>query len=176
MIDVDQGLFSSDFHAPERLAQQILQVSGRAGRGHQAGEVVIQTLQPEHPLLHALLAQDYAAITPDLLNERQMALWPPYRFIALFRASAHQAEYAKTCLQAIRQLAEQKGLGEIELLGPAPAPMERRAGRFRFQLLLRSESRTALHHHLSTLMPEIRKLKAARKARWSLDVDPVDLS
>ena len=175
MIDVDQGLFSSDYHATERVAQQILQVSGRAGRGVHAGEVVIQTTQPEHPLLQALLQQDYGAVTPALLEERRLGLWPPYRHIALFRASAHKAEEANGCLDDIRALAEQLGESALEILGPAPAPLERRAGRFRFQLILRSPSRGVLHACLDQLMPRIGKLKSALKARWSLDVDPVDL-
>ncbi len=175
MIDVDQGLFSSDYHATERVAQQILQVSGRAGRGAHAGEVVIQTTQPEHPLLQALLQQDYGAVTPALLEERRLGLWPPYRHIALFRASAHKAADASGCLDDIRALAEQLGEAALEILGPAPAPLERRAGRFRFQLILRSPSRGTLHACLDQLMPRIGKLKSARKARWSLDVDPADL-
>ncbi len=176
MIDMDQGLFSSDYHAPERLAQQVLQVSGRAGRGSDAGEVVIQTLQPENPLLQSLLAQDYGAIVPALETERKLGMWPPYCFLALFRASAHHADDARTCLNEILQLARQQGFPDLELLGPAPAPMERKAGRFRFQLLLRSSSRGQLHQCLRNIMPHIRKLKAARKARWSLDIDPVDLT
>ncbi len=176
MIDVDQGLFSSDFHAAERVAQQVMQVSGRAGRGEHAGEVVIQTMQPEHPLLQTLLQHDYSAITSSLLSERELGLWPPYRHIALFRASAHVATDAQTCLNDILELAQALGMDDLELLGPAPAPLERRAGRFRYQLLLRSSSRSVLHRTLNQLTPTIGKLKSARKARWSLDVDPVDLS
>ncbi len=176
MIDVDQGLFSSDYHAGERLAQQILQVSGRAGRGEHAGEVVIQTMQPEHPLLQSLLQQDYHAITPALLEERALGLWPPYRHVALFRASAHKADDARRCLEEIRQLLEREQERDgLELLGPAPAPLERKAGRYRFQLLLRSASRSLLHRRLSATLPAIGQLKSARKARWSLDIDPVDL-
>ncbi len=176
MIDVDQGLFSSDFHASERLAQQILQVSGRAGRGEHAGEVVIQTLQPEHPLLQQLLRQDYHAITPALLEERALGLWPPYRHLALFRASAHEADDARRCLEEIRQLLERhQEKGGLELLGPAPAPLERKAGRYRFQLLVRTTARGLLHHSLSETVPLIGRLRSARKARWSIDIDPVDL-
>lgn len=176
MIDVDQGLFSSDFHAAERVAQQVMQVSGRAGRGAHAGEVVIQTMQPEHPLLQTLLHHDYGAITERLLAERELGLWPPYRHIALFRASAHVANDAQACLSDILQLAQELDMADLELLGPAPAPLERKAGRFRFQLLLRSATRRSLHHALSTITPAIYKLKSGRKARWSLDIDPVDLS
>ena len=175
MIDVDQGLFSSDFHATERVAQQILQVSGRAGRGTHAGEVVIQTMQPEHPLLQSLLMQDYGAITPALLEERRLGNWPPWTHLALFRASALAADDARRCLDEIRELALQTGTDALELLGPAPAPLERKAGRYRFQLILRSASRSALHSCLDRIMPQISSLGSARKARWSLDIDPVDL-
>lgn len=176
MINVDQGLFSTDFHAPERLAQQLLQVSGRAGRGEVRGEVVIQTHQPEHPLLQALLRRDYTYIAQNMLLERQQQRWPPYTHIALFRASAHQRVDATNLLEKIAVLLNHYNAQALEILGPVMAPMERRAGRYRVQLLLRSTQRDALHRALAQALPEIRRLKAARKARWSLDIDPVDMA
>ena len=176
MIDVDQGLFSTDFRAPERMAQQILQVSGRAGRGRQAGEVVIQTHHPEHPLLRSLLKESYAAIAATMLDERRTTLWPPFTHLALFRAAAHQGEQAELFLQQVRQLCTAEEQSEVEILGPVSAAMERKAGRYRYQLLFRGTQRKPLHLLLRQILPAVRKLKTARKVRWSIDIDPVDMN
>jgi primosomal protein N' (replication factor Y) len=176
MIDVDQGLFSTDFRAPERMIQQILQVSGRAGRGKLAGEVVIQTHHPEHPLLQTLIKENYATLTDGMLAERRIGHWPPFSHIALLRASAFKGEQAEQFLQQVQQLCHQEAQSGVEILGPVSAAMERKAGRYRYQLLFRSAERKPLHILLKRILPATRKLKTARKVRWSIDVDPVDMS
>lgn len=176
MIDVDQGLFSTDFHAPERLAQQILQVSGRAGRGDMPGEVVIQTHQPEHPLLQQLLQQPYSAVASSQLEERKEAGWPPYSHLALIHASAIDKEKATQFLREVRSICQPLSPDTLEVLGPVSSPMAKIAGRFRFQLLLRADTRQPLHQLLKIARPQIQKLKAARQVRWSIDVDPVDMN
>ncbi len=176
MIDVDQGLFSTDFRAPERMIQQILQVSGRAGRGKLAGEVVIQTHHPEHPLLQNLIKENYATLVNGILEERRITHWPPHTHLALLRAAAFKAEQAKQFLQQVRQLCHQERPSDVEILGPVSATMERKAGRYRYQLLFRSAERKPLHQLLRQILPATRKLKTARKVRWSIDVDPLDMS
>ncbi|HGG59698.1 MAG TPA: primosomal protein N' [Gammaproteobacteria bacterium] len=175
IVDVDQGLFSTDFHAPEKLVQQVIQVSGRAGRGDEPGEVVMQTHQPEHPLLRQLLCEDYAEIATGQLLERAEADWPPWAHLALIRASAPKGEAAMEFLEEAARLFRDAARDEVEALGPVTAPMTRKAGRFRFQLLLRAPKRGPLHRALDQALPAIRKLKTARRARWSVDVDPVDM-
>lgn len=88
IVDADQGLFGADFRAPERLAQQVIQVAGRAGRAERPGEVVIQTHHPEHPLLQQLLHGGYPAFARTALAEREAAGLPPMRAMALIRAEA----------------------------------------------------------------------------------------
>jgi primosomal protein N' (replication factor Y) len=176
MIDVDQGLFSTDFRAPERMIQQILQVSGRAGRGKLAGEVVIQTHHPEHPLLQTLIKENYSTLADGMLEERRTGHWPPFSHIALLRASAFKGEQAEQFLQQVQQLCHQEAQSGVEILGPVSAAMERKAGRYRYQLLFRSAERKPLHILLKRILPATRKLKTARKVRWSIDVDPVDMS
>lgn len=176
MIDVDQGLFSTDFHAPERLIQQVLQVSGRAGRGKIPGEVVIQTHQPEHPLLQQLLHEPYSALAKAQLEDRQEAGWPPYSHIALIHASAIEPAQTTEFLRDVKSLCLPVMTQQMEVLGPVSSPMARIAGRFRFQLLLRAESRRPLHQVLKAIRPQIQKLKSARKLRWSIDIDPVDMN
>ncbi len=175
VIDADQGLFSADYRAHERLAQLLVQVAGRAGREERPGEVIIQTHQPEHPLLHTLLGGGYRAAAQVLLSEREMTGMPPYTWLAVLRAEAAQKEAPMRLLSAALELFDTLRNGAVDLLGPVPAPMERRAGRYRAQLLLRSHERAALHNLLAQALPRLESLPEARRARWSLDVDPVDL-
>jgi primosomal protein N' (replication factor Y) len=176
ILDADQGLFSVDFRAGERMAQLIVQVAGRAGRADRAGEVLIQTHHPEHPLLGLLIEQGYPAFAEAALAERQEALLPPYASIALLRAEAPRAEHPREFLQNARQLAEPLAQSSVQLWGPVPAPMERRAGRYRAQLMFQASERTALRQLLRQLLPLLEKEKDARRVRWSIDVDPVDLT
>ncbi len=175
ILDVDSGLFSIDFHAPEKLAQMIVQVSGRAGRAEKPGKVIMQTRQPEHPLLTALISQGYNSFARTMLAERKEAALPPFSHQALLRVQAVDAEMPKLFLHAVVELAHEHSKGHTQILGPVAAPMARRAGLYRYQLLFQSGKRPELHALLDVLMPKIEKLKQAKKVRWSLDVDPVDL-
>jgi primosomal protein N' (replication factor Y) len=175
MIDADQGLFGSDFRAPERLAQLIIQVAGRAGRAERPGEVVIQTHQPEHPLLQQLISQGYPAFANSALAERREAGLPPYSALALLRAEAVDAKAPQAFLAAAAERARLLGLGPVQCLGPMPAPMPRRAGRHRAQLLLQASERPPLQRLLTPLAPQLNGLEGARRVRWSLDVDPVEI-
>lgn len=172
IIDADQGLFGADFRAPERLAQQIVQVAGRAGRADRPGEVVIQTHHPEHPLLQQLLHGGYSAFARTALAEREAAGLPPARAMALIRAEATARDAPNAFLQAAMQQAP--GDADIERLGPYPAPMERRAGRHRAQLMLLADSRNSLQTFLSRWLPGLSRIPEARQVRWSVDVDPVE--
>lgn len=175
ILDVDSGLFSIDFHAPEKLAQMIVQVSGRAGRADKPGRVVMQTRQPEHPLLTTLINQGYNRFAQAALAERKEASLPPYSYQALLRVQALDAEMPKLFLHAVAQLARECAKQQVEVLGPVAAPMARRAGLYRYQLLFQSKKRPELHALLDELVPKLDKLKQAKKVRWSVDVDPVDL-
>ncbi len=175
VLNADQGLFGTDFRSDERLAQTILQVAGRAGRRDRAGEVLIQTAYPEHPLLQDLIRGGYEAFSSAALDQRELAGWPPFSHLALVRAEAHQPDQAIGFLQHCRVLAEQAAGPGVRILGPAPAPMERRAGRYRAQLLLQSGRRAALHILLAQMLSGIEQSSRARTVRWSLDVDPVEL-
>jgi primosomal protein N' (replication factor Y) len=174
MVDVDSGLYSADFRSAERMAQLIVQVAGRAGRGEQTGRVLLQTRFPEHPLLRTLVEQDYAAFAAQALKERQMALLPPCSYQALIRADAVKTETAEEFLeQAARQATGADA--QVMVWGPVPAPMQKRAGRYRMQLLLQSENRGALQTVLQGLVPALGQLPQATRVRWSVDVDPLDL-
>ena len=174
VLNADQGLFSTDFRAPERLAQTIVQVAGRAGRGSRAGEVLIQTEFPDHPLLTHLLEEGYEGFARAALAERAQAAWPPFSRLAALRDSARTPAAALAFLEQARGLARHLPFG-VRLLGPVPAAMHKRAGRYHAQLLLESRERRALHAFLDEWLPQVEQLKSARAVRWSLDVDPLEL-
>ncbi|TDU28086.1 replication restart DNA helicase PriA [Panacagrimonas perspica] len=173
VIDADQALYSSDFRAVERMGQLLTQVTGRAGRGATSGEVVVQTHQPDHPQLQRWLRDGYAGLSRELLEERRLMGFPPFSHLALLRADALDADAAQDFLQKVAALIP--GDRSIDKLGPVPAPMERRANRVRAQLLLRSQNRMGLQRLLAELVPQLGSLPGARRVRWSVDVDPIDL-
>ena len=233
VVGIDEGLFSADFRAPEKLAQLLIQVAGRAGRADKPGEVLLQTHHPGHPLLATLLAGGYGAFAQAELVQREDAGFPPFAHIAMLRAEARQADMANAFLQIARGLIEAlvpspsgrgwreapdegsgrvrssalapnphpprvlpagrppgacpeqsrrghllpKGEGncKLELNGPLPAPLPRRAGYQRAQLLVSSPERRALHAALDAALPALYASPEARKVRWSLDIDPLDL-
>ena len=172
VVGIDEGLFSADFRASEKLAQLLVQVAGRAGRAERAGTVLLQTHHPEHPLLQTLIAGGYHAFAEAEIALREAAGFPPFAHLALLRAEAQHAEPPLQFLAAAKRLFE---IHDIELHGPLPAPMPRRGGWHRSQLLLSSPDRRALHATLDAVVPQLYELPEARKLRWSLDVDPVDL-
>ncbi|MGI9291051.1 MAG: primosomal protein N', partial [Gammaproteobacteria bacterium] len=162
IVDSDQGLFGTDFRSSERLAQSILQVAGRAGRAEKHGEVWLQTLHPDHPLLTTLLTAGYDAFAEQALAERRSAAWPPFTHLALLRAECAQREqlfrflnHAADCAPAADE--------NLRLLGPASSPMEKRSGRFRGQLLIQSNDRSRLNSFLQAWQMQIDQLAEARK-------------
>ncbi|MDA0705795.1 MAG: primosomal protein N' [Proteobacteria bacterium] len=175
VVNADQGLFGTDFRAAERLAQSIIQVAGRAGRETQQGEVLIQTAFPEHPFWPLLLGGGYPVVAAAALAEREQSRWPPFTRLALLRSNAHRQSDALAFLQRAVELIGAEHSATLRLLGPVNAPMARKAGRYRAQLLLQSSDRRTLHTLLATLRPALEAEPAARKVRWSIDVDPIEL-
>ena len=175
ILDADQGLFGADFRSTERMAQLLVQVAGRCGRGARRGRVLVQTHHPRHPLLHQLIRSGYRSFAEEALEERRAAKLPPHAHLALLRAEATRAELPRAFLADARQAGERGLPGRVTLLGPVPALMERRAGRHRAQLLVESSSRRVLQGFLGTWLAEIERLGSARRVRWSIDVDPIDI-
>ena len=173
IVGVDEGLLSVDFRAGERLAQLVVQVAGRAGRARKPGRVLLQTHHPDHPLLRNLLAQGYAAAAKELLTERRQTGLPPYGHQVLLRCEAHQRAAVDAFLAEAN--AALPANDTLQIAGPMPAPMPLRAGRQRGQLLVESSSRRHLHAAIRPWSMQLAQLPSARKVRWSLDVDPIDL-
>ena len=173
IVSADQALYGADFRAVERMGQLITQVAGRAGRGVEAGEVWLQTHEPDHPLLTTLTERGYGALCSALLTERREAGLPPYSYLALLRAEAEDAAAPLRFLTRASELLREGG--DVQVGAPLPALMERRAGRVRAQLLLQSPKRPPLQALLAAQLPLIEALPEARRLRWSVDVDPYDL-
>ncbi|MFT5044586.1 MAG: primosomal protein N' (replication factor Y) [Porticoccaceae bacterium] len=175
ILDADRGLFGTDFRSLEHMGQLLVQVAGRAGREERQGSVLIQTRNPDNPMLQTLVAEGYESFANTAMDDRKLAELPPFSFMALVRAEAADAREAHAFLIQVAELLELNKRGALDVLGPAPAPMERLGGRFRAQLLLQSDRRSTLNESLSHLCLSIDNLPGARKCRWSIDVDPVDL-
>ena len=175
IVNADQGLFGTDFRSSERMAQSIIQVAGRAGRETRAGEVLIQTAFPENEFWATLMDGGYKEISEAALAERETTRWPPFTRLALLRSSAHKQSDAHQFLELARHHLASHPSDSLRVLGPVDAPMARKAGRFRAQLLLQSSDRATLHRMLSELRLLLEGDPISRKVRWSIDVDPVEL-
>jgi primosomal protein N' (replication factor Y) len=173
IADADAGLLSPDFRAPEHLAQLLTQVAGRAGRGDRPGTVLVQTRQPQHPFWPRWLGGGYPAVAAAELAERREGGLPPYRHQALLAAEARGTQAIETFFREVLALPGDRD--DVTLIGPLPAPMPKRAGHHRQQLLLECASRQPLHRLLSAWLPALYASPSARRVRWSLDVDPLDM-
>ncbi|NEX16588.1 MAG: primosomal protein N' [Halochromatium sp.] len=172
ILDLDHGLYGSDFRATERMAQLLIQVAGRAGRAERPGTVLVQTRHPDHPLLIRLLRQGYGAFAAAALAERAEAGLPPFSFQVLLRADSRIEQLALDFLHNAGALVQTLEPGPVEIWGPAPASMERRAGRYRAQLLLQARQRAPLHALIGRLLPALRRQSNSHRLRWSIDIDP----
>ena len=176
VLNADQGLYSADFRSEERLVQQLVQVAGRAGRADKPGEVLIQTHHPDNPVFAALAHHDYREFGNYALAERAAAQYPPFAHLALLRAESPKPDAALAFLRAAHSHAQTLVEAEVmHLMDPVPSPMERRAGRYRAQLLVQAGERKALHDFLNAWLIQLEAEKLGRKVRWSLDVDPVEM-
>ena len=178
IVDADQGLMSGDFRGIERMGQQIIQVAGRAGRDQKPGTVLIQSYRPDHPLLAQLINEDYHNFAKTLLTERQTSRMPPYSFMALIRAESKRAENAKALLTLAAHIAYSRfpPSQSCSYLGPIPAFMERRNDRFRYQLQIHCNNRQLRKQLLAQLITELNTHSLSQRVRWSVDVDPLDMS
>jgi len=175
IVDVDSGLYSSDFRAGEHLAQLLTQVAGRAGRGDVAGTVLLQTHYPGHPLLQDLIQNGYHAFARSTLLERQQTQLPPYASLAVLKTESFDSADGQQFLQLFADYLQQHW-PQLQLLGPLQPGLERKAGKYRWQLQLYAKERRQLHLALADVLPLARQHTLSRKIKWQLDVDAFDLS
>jgi primosomal protein N' (replication factor Y) len=174
ILNADHGLLNPDFRAPERTAQLLVQVSGRAGRADKPGRVLIQTRHPDNPLLQTLIRKGYGAFAREELDLRQQAGFPPFSHQVLLRAEGLDAAMVEDFMQQARDFASRE-MENVEIHGPLPALVERKAGHYRWHLLLQSVDRAGLHRQLDSLLAWLIDRKQGRKLRWSLDSDPQEV-
>ncbi len=173
VLDMDGGLYRVDFRAAEAMGQTLVQVAGRSGRAQDKGKVVIQTRLPDNPLLHTLIQGGYTPFADALLNDRKISQWPPYTRLAIVRAESTAHGAGLHLLESL--YATLKDEPELQCAPPGPAPMERRAGRYRAQLMITSDSPNTLINQLSRLRHYLENSKLTGIARWNIEIDPVDM-
>jgi primosomal protein N' (replication factor Y) len=179
VVLADLGLNLPDFRAAERTFQLLTQVAGRAGRGERPGRVLIQTYAPHHYSIRAARDQDYERFIRRELHLRQELGWPPYSRMALVRiegpdaaAVAATAERAAGMLRS--GVKDTKGEA-MRVLGPAPAPIERLRGRYRWQVMLRSTDAAAMRAALASMQASLGGRGARAGVFVGVDLDPVNM-
>ena len=174
VLSADQGLHFPDFRAGERTFQLLTQVAGRAGRGERPGRVLIQSYDPEHPVIIAARSHDYDAFSRYELGTREELVYPPFAHLAVVHISGEAPEEVLVVVQQLatttRKLAA-AGSGEVLVLGPAEAPIQRIKGRVRWMLMLKSKRRTPLRR----VVDGLRSLAASPRVRVVFDIDPVNM-
>lgn len=175
VIDADALLFSADFRGEERMAQLLTQVAGRAGRAELPGLVLLQTHYPDHPAMLAMLHSSYAEQARSLLNNRIESRMPPAGHMVILRTDCANAEYGEKFLQTLRERGTADLAASARLIGPLPSPMQRRAGKFRWQLLLCAPSRRVAQAAAARLVAIADELPARHGLAWSIDIDPQDI-
>jgi primosomal protein N' (replication factor Y) len=174
VLNADAQLIAADFRAPERLFALLMQVAGRAGRAGQAADVLVQTRFPGHPLYQALAQADYEEFAREQLAERRTARMPPFTYHALLTATAPALPDALQFLSACRSVAvELSGSQAVALYDPVPMTLARLASEMRAQLLVEASRRASLHQFLDAWLDRVRSIKAPRRLRWHIDVDPL---
>lgn len=174
ILNIDSLLFSGDFRAPERIGQLVTQLSGRAGRANKKGEVWLQTHQPGHPLLQDLVNNGFTHYSRSLLHERKAANLPPFSYLSILRTETENIELGLEFLKYARSMLMQ--FSKATVLGPLPCLIEKKQRRFRYQLLIRCDSRQYLNAMFTQVLDELDKHKRAKQIRWHVDMHPTDIS
>lgn len=176
IADADQGFLNPDFRATEKMGQLLMQVAGRSGREQVQGRVLIQTHQPEHPLMQKLLAMGYTSFAKDILHERALNRLSPYWYAATFRAESKRLENVIQLLELIKASYHNHfpPSPSFYLIGPMPCAIERVQDRFRYQLKLQSQHRAELKTVTQHLVSAIEQQALSKRVRWSIDIDPIE--
>ena len=173
VVDVDQGLYSPDFRSAEKTLQLLTQVAGRAGRTDTSGRVLIQTYLPDHPLLINWQQHSYQGVKATLMAERELYSLPPITHMGILRADSTKPQQAMQILSQL--LRDHPANNDCQILGPLATIMEKRAGRHRAQLIIKSPQRKALHSTIEQFVQQFESAKLPTSLRWSVDIDPQDV-
>ena len=172
VMNIDQSLFSPRLKAIEQLAQQLVQVSGRSGRGLKKGEVILQTSFPENEDLKCLIEQGYEKWVKNLLFLRGNLGLPPHRNWGVIKAKARKYIYAENFLDNIKKIIQKNN--EIEIFGPMPSSMQKKANLFYLNLIIQAKSKAKLNYVIKDCIPSIKDIPYSNKIKWTIDIDPID--
>lgn len=171
-LGADSALYSHDFRAIEHLSQMLIQVAGRSGRGNRPGQIMVETSQPDHPVLEQLCLLGYDQVSRNLLQMRKQHGLPPVGYSAALHASSTDLKLVN---QFMASLESSLKSAPVEYIGPMPSIIERKAGRYRYQIRFFAKTRSKLHSELAKLENRITQLKGFSKIRWAIDVDPLTM-
>jgi primosomal protein N' (replication factor Y) len=178
VIEADLGLNIADFRAAERTFQLLSQVSGRAGRAERPGKVFIQTRNPDHYTMITAKNHDYESFFQNEIAIRLELGYPPFARMALVRFSGPEekqvAEFSDLAAKTARQIIGTTPPEQLELFGPAPAPITKLREKYRYQMMLRSKTAVERHRLLHTWLPQVRKLMP-KEMNFIVDIDPYNL-
>jgi primosomal protein N' (replication factor Y) len=170
VLSADTLLNFPDFRAAEKTFQLVAQVAGRAGRGDAPGTVHVQTFHPEHPAIRRASGHDVDGFAAEELAFRRSFFYPPFAQLASIVVSSADRDKAEAAAKTIGRALGESG-ASLRISGPAPAPLERLQGRWRFQILLRAAERLAVLDALEAVTPE----RPPAGVQVAVDVDPQDL-
>jgi len=171
VISADTLLNLPDFRAPERTFQLLSQVAGRAGRGPEPGQVIIQTFEPDHYAIQCAVRHDYQEFYSREIAARQELGYPPCSSLINVVASDRSEIMAKSRIEALAKAVAELGQQSIEILGPSPAPLAKLQGLFRWHLVLRSTEREEMIAGLRSVLASDPGLRRG----LTIDVDPVSM-
>jgi primosomal protein N' (replication factor Y) len=171
VLNADAGLSMPDYQASERTFQLLVQVAGRAGRGDTPGRVLIQTKTPTHPAIALAVKHDVKGFVEYGLTDRESLGYPPFSRLALVRVSAIEQRVAAECAADIARIARRASDERVEVLGPSPAPIARLRSQYRFRVMVRCKTRPPLRHVLG----EVMAARVDRRARVTIDIDPINM-
>ncbi|MBF6568573.1 MAG: primosomal protein N' [Candidatus Binataceae bacterium] len=175
VINADLALNLPDFRSAERTFQLLTQVAGRAGRGERHGRVLIQTYAPSHYSISAARDQDYERFMRRELTLRRELGYPPFMRLALVRIESENAPAATRIAAQAANALNRFFKNGVRVLGPAPAPIERIRGRYRFQVMAKSEGLRELRSALAAMRAEVGPQAATATVRLAIDVDPINM-
>lgn len=165
VLNADIGLNLPDFRSTERTFELLAQVSGRAGRGEKEGKVIIQTFSPSSPAIQYAISQNYHTFYTYEIEERRATNFPPFSKILLILLFHSNREKVA---RAAQELSEKLRAEKLEVLGAAPAPIERLRGEYRYQILIRNKE-------LSPILKTLDKISLPRTLKVKVVVDPIEL-
>lgn len=171
VIWADAGLSMPDYRGAERTYQLLSQVTGRAGRGESPGRVIIQTLMPEHYAIQLAQAHDYESLYQREMEIRASPMFPPYLRLVNLKISGSREGMVQEASLRLAEICRAQGLSGIEVLGPAPAPIDMIRDRYRWQILLKGPDPASLHV-LCRMILEKQQGIAKGDVRIAMDVDP----